>query len=167
MASLRSRQVKEFPVPQRCNNPALCHLNSRLRPWLYRVVYRASGHHGEAIMLGQFAIGGIQFRLITAGMLDARFGVVGNDDFRRSTHKFQSADMRTRSSTTDPGFGWLRQRCNCWRPERRQTARLGNPLPRCAGHKWGFCRRHSPRTASLRRGIRAGETTSSLRTQWR
>jgi hypothetical protein len=36
-----------------------------------------SGNNREAIMLGQFAVSGIQFRFIAAGMLDCRFRVVG------------------------------------------------------------------------------------------
>src|SRR4051812_5837353 len=59
-------------------------------------------------MLGQLAVGGIYFRFITAGMLDAGFGVIGNGDFRGSTEELQGAHMRVdpaRQILASGGFG--------------------------------------------------------------
>ena len=87
-------QMEEFAVTQRGYDPALCHLNSCLDLGFIARFVGASGNDREAIMLGQLAVGGIQFRFIAAGMLDCRFRVVGDDDFRRSTKELQSAHMR-------------------------------------------------------------------------
>ena len=87
-------------------NPALCHLNSCLGLGFIAWFVGASGHDREAIMLGQLAVGGIQFRFITAGMLDTRFGVIGDGDFRRSAEELQGVDMRI-----DPARQILASRC--------------------------------------------------------
>ena len=95
-------------MTQRGYDPALCHLNSCLDLGFIAWFVGASGHDREAIMLGQLAVGGIQFRFITAGMLDACFGVVGDDDFRRSTKELQGAHMRVdpaRQILAAGGFG--------------------------------------------------------------
>jgi hypothetical protein len=59
-------------------------------------------------MLSQFAVSGIQFRFIPARMLDARFGVIGNGDFRRSPEELQGVNMRidpARQILASSGFG--------------------------------------------------------------
>jgi len=45
-------------------------------------------------MFGQLAVGGVQFRLIPAWMLDAGLGVVWDGHLRHSAQELQSADMR-------------------------------------------------------------------------
>src|SRR4051794_11693709 len=86
--------MEELAVTQRGYDPALRDLNSRLHFGFIARFVGTSGNNREAIMLGQFAVSGIQFRFIAAGMLNCRFRVVGNDDFRRSTKELQSAHMR-------------------------------------------------------------------------
>src|SRR5205807_9616983 len=87
-------QLEELPMAQRCYNPALCHLNSGL---YLRLVARFVGpcrNHREGVMFGQLAVGGVQFRLIPAWMLDAGLGVVWDGHLRHSAQELQSADMR-------------------------------------------------------------------------
>lgn len=70
-------EMEELAVTQRGYDPALCDLNPCLDLGFVARFIGTSGNYREAVMLGQLAISGIQFRFIAAGMLDCCFRVVG------------------------------------------------------------------------------------------
>ena len=86
-------QSRELGVTQHRDNPALGYLYAGLDLGLISGLVGTRRENGQPIVFGHLAIGGIQIRLVAAGMLHPGLDVVRDDGFGNATQEFQGAHV--------------------------------------------------------------------------
>ncbi len=80
-------------VAQPGQDPALDDLHADLGLGLVPGLVGPCRHHGELIVLGQLLVAGIELRIVAAGLGDAAFQVVGDDDGGGAAKVLERPDM--------------------------------------------------------------------------
>ncbi len=80
-------------VSEGCQDPAFSHKNRGLHLGFITRMSGSCWDNGGAIMICQILIGWVDIGFVSAGMFNARFGVIGDQNFSDSTEEIKCMDM--------------------------------------------------------------------------
>ena len=89
------REGEELALAQGRDDPALDYLNADLRLGLVPGPIRPRRNDCHAVVFAQVAVGGVQIRLVIAGMGDSGLQVIWDHDLGHATEELPGPHMRT------------------------------------------------------------------------
>ncbi len=138
MAWLRSLPTGRTSGRQRGYDPALCNLYPHFGLGFVAGFVGPCRNHCKPVMCGQLAVGGVQFRLVPARMLDAGLGAVWDRHLRYASKELQRADVGADPAGKILAPGGFREGVAAGASTRPRTAKLENPRRRSWDRKMGI-----------------------------
>ena len=80
-------------MPQRRHDPTLYDLHAGFNLGFIAGLIRPRGQHAHAVVHGQFVIRAVQIRLVAAGPIHSRAGIIRDDQFGNTAEEFEGTNV--------------------------------------------------------------------------